>query len=138
LRTREDWHAFEARLALGGVASELARNCELHAWDGQRLVLTLDPASERLRVDAAEQRLRESLTRELGEGTKLEIRVSRPTGETPSQRRVREQGERQTAAEAAMETDPVIGILRSELGARFVPGTVVPTETPPPAGGEHR
>ena len=136
---REDWHALVDALGLGGVTSELARNCELNSWDGHRLVLVLDPTSQRLRVDVAEQRLRESLRGALGEGLALEIRVSRPQGETPSQRRAREQAEQQAAAEAAMEVDPVVQTLRSELGARLISGTVAPTPTDSPpseAGGQ--
>jgi DNA polymerase-3 subunit gamma/tau len=116
------------RLGLGGVASELARNCELASWDGQRLLLTLDPVSQRLRVETTEQRLHESLARELGEGFRLDIQVSNPRGETPAQRRAREQAENQAEAEAAVEADPVVGAMRSELGARLIPGTVSPTD----------
>jgi DNA polymerase-3 subunit gamma/tau len=123
-------------LELGGVASELARNCELGSWDRRRLVLTLDPASARLRVEAAEQRLRGALTKSLGEGVEVEIRISRPEGETPSQRRRRQQAERLAAAEAAMAADPVVEAMQQELGARIVPGSVVaPSDGPLPTGG---
>jgi DNA polymerase-3 subunit gamma/tau len=128
LGNSEDWHALVGRLGLGGVAAELARNCELDTWDGSRLALTLDPASQRLRVAVAEQRLKEALDNVLGQGVRLEIRVSQPVGETPSQRVAREQAERQAAAEAAVDSDPVVGTMKSELGARVIPGTVGPLD----------
>jgi DNA polymerase-3 subunit gamma/tau len=137
LAGREDWHALVNRLELGGVASELARNCELGSWDGSRLVLTLDPSSARLRVDAAEQRLRESLSKSLGGGVEVEVRISRPEGETPSQRRRREQAERLAAAEAAMASDPVVEAMQQELGARVVPGSIAPNDGPLSTGGGH-
>jgi DNA polymerase-3 subunit gamma/tau len=137
LERPEDWHDLVARLALGGVASELARNCALASWDGSRLVLTLDPASQRLRVAAAEQRLRGSLARALGEGLRLEIRVSSLEGETPSQRRSRERAARQASAEEAVAADPVVEELRRELGARIIPGTVAPVDGPLTGGSGH-
>ena len=126
LANREDWHALVARLDLGGVASELAHNCELVAWDGQCLRLTLDQASRRLRVAASEQRLRTALAAVLGDELRLEIQVAHPEGETPSQRRGREARERQRAAEEALAADPVTRALNDQLGARLIPGTVKP------------
>jgi DNA polymerase-3 subunit gamma/tau len=132
LNRPEDWQDLVPRLELGGIASELARNCALAGWDGSTLVLNLDPPSQRLRVEAAEQRLRESLARALGEGLRLEIRVSRSEGETPSQRRSRERAERQASAEHALASDLVVDALRRELGARVIPGTVAPVGGPLP------
>ncbi len=126
LANREDWHALVARLELGGVASELAHNCELVAWDGQCLRLTLDQASRRLRVATTELRLRAALAGVLGADLRLEIQVAHPEGETPSQRRTREAGERQRAAEEALATDPVTQALGNQLGARLIPGSVRP------------
>jgi DNA polymerase-3 subunit gamma/tau len=126
LEDKEHWHALVAALDLGGLASELARNCELVDWDGQRLRLTLDQASERLRVETTEQRLRSALAAVLGEGLRLEIQVARPEGETPSQRRDRARRERQRSAEEAMAHDPIAAALRDTLGARLMPGTVRP------------
>ena len=126
LANREDWHALVARLELGGVASELAHNCELVAWDGQCLRLTLDQASRRLRVAASEQRLRAALAGVLGADLRLEIQVAHPEGETPSRRRTREAGERQRAAEEALAADPVTQALGNQFGARLIPGSVRP------------
>ncbi|MFZ1574411.1 MAG: DNA polymerase III subunit gamma/tau C-terminal domain-containing protein [Chromatiaceae bacterium] len=126
LEDNEHWHSLVEALDLGGLASELARNCELVDWDGQRLRLILDQASQRLRVATTEQRLRSALATVLGERVRLEIQVARPEGETPSQRRARAQRERQRAAEEAMALDPIAVVLRDTLGARLMPGTVRP------------
>ena len=126
LANREAWHALVAQLDLGGVASELAHNCELVDWDGQCLRLTLDQASQRLRVAASEQRLRAALAVVLGDELRLEIQVAQPEGETPSQRRTREARERQRVAEEALAADPVTQALSEKLGARLLPGSVRP------------
>jgi DNA polymerase-3 subunit gamma/tau len=127
LTNAEDWHGLVARLDLGGVASELAHNCELVSWDGQCLRLTLDRGSERLRVAATEERLRAALARLLGDDCRLDIQVARPEGETPSRRRAREGRERQRAAEEALAADLVTQALTTTFGARLIPGTVRPT-----------
>ena len=126
LADNEHWHALVAQLDLGGVASELARNCELGDWDGQRLRLVLDHGSQRLRVAVAEQRLSAALAAVLGEGLRLEIQVAPTAAETPARRRVRERQESQRAAEEALATDPVALALQEKLGARLIPGSVRP------------
>ncbi len=126
LQDNEHWHALVAGLDLGGLASELARNCELVDWDGQRLRLILDRASQRLRVATTEQRLCSALAAVLGAGLCLEIQVAQPEGETPSQRRARARRERQRAAEEAMALDPVALALRDTFSARLMPGSVRP------------
>jgi len=121
----EDWHRLVGYLALGGVASQLAQNCELAAWDGRRLCLTLDPECRNLQVPFAEERLKGALAGVLGEGLELDIRISRPARETPARRRVRHQEQRRAQAEALMEQDPVVRSLQDELDARWIPGSIV-------------
>jgi hypothetical protein len=88
-------------------------------------------------VPIAEARLRESLKRELGQAPDLEFRIDRPEGETPARRMARKRVERQAAADALMDADPVARALRGEFGGRFMPGTIVPTDTPAEPGGEN-
>jgi DNA polymerase-3 subunit gamma/tau len=128
LRGTEDWHRLVAGLGLGGVASQLARNCELAGWDGRRLCLTLDPECRNLQVPVAEERLQGALAEALGAGLRLEIRISCPERETPARRSARRIAERQAQAEALMEDDPVVRSLQDELDARWVPGSIEPTD----------
>lgn len=127
LNDSEDWHRLVADLGLGGVASQLAHNCELAGWDGHKLTLTLDPNCRNLQVPFAEERLQDALAETLGEGLKLEICISHLERETPAQRQTRHNAERRVQAEALMETDPVALALQEELDARWVPGSIDPT-----------
>jgi DNA polymerase III subunit gamma/tau len=128
LASAADWHRLVERLQVGGVASQLARNCTLIAWTDGHLTLALDPAAEQLRSRGTEQRLREALERALGGSVQLEIQVARPQQETPAQRRIREGEERQRKAQEAMDHDPVVLGLREQLDAEWVPGSVQPTD----------
>lgn len=128
LSNPEDWHRLVAELGLGGVASQLARNCEVAAWDGQRLSLILDPECGNLKVPVAEERLQGALAAVLGDGLRLDITVSRPEHETPAQRHLRHRAEHQAQAQALMADDPVARSLQSEFDARWVPGSIEPTD----------
>ena len=128
LNNAESWHALVRGLRLGGVASQLAANCELSGWDGRRLSLILDPECESMRVASAMERLRAALAAVLGDGLKLDIQIARPQGETPAQRLARRNAERQAEAEAVMEQDPVARFLMDELDARWVPGSIRPAD----------
>jgi len=127
LQSSEDWHRLVADLGLSGVASQLAHNCGLAEWDGRRLSLTLAPECQNLRVPSAEERLKGALVGVLGEGLKLEIRISCPEYETPAQRQGRQHNQRQVQAEALMQDDPVARFLQDEFDARWVPDSIKPT-----------
>lgn len=124
----EDWHRLVAELDLGGVASQLAQNCELVGWNSGKLCLTLDPECGNLRVPLAEERLRSALAAVLGQGLEIEIRISRPESETPARRQIRHRAERQAEAQTLMEQDPVALALEEQLDARWVPESIEPAE----------
>jgi len=128
LRSSKDWHRLAAGLGLGGVASQLANNCELAEWDGRRLTLTLEPACQNLRVASAQERLKGALSKTLGAGLEVRIRIAHPERETPAKRQAREQAERRVQAEALMAADPVARSLQDEFDARWVPGSIEPTQ----------
>ncbi|EXJ13864.1 DNA polymerase III subunit gamma/tau [Imhoffiella purpurea] len=126
LASAADWQKIVAHLSLGGIASQLAHNCGFVEWGEGRLVLSLDPSAEHLRIASAESRLKETLERRLGESFKLEIQVVRPQQETLAQRRAREAEERQRAAVASMGADPHAERLRETFDAEWVPGSIQP------------
>ncbi|NKN31930.1 DNA polymerase III subunit gamma/tau [Marichromatium bheemlicum] len=120
------WQQLVAGLPVRGIASELAHNCGFLDWADGRLLLTLDPTVEHLRVATAEQRLREALEHALGEPVRLEFQVARPEQETLAQRREREAEMRQRTAEETMRADPVAERMREQLAAEWVPGSIEP------------
>ncbi|NEV61506.1 DNA polymerase III subunit gamma/tau [Thiorhodococcus minor] len=124
----DGWQQLMARLSLGGIASQLAHNCGFLELAQGKLVLTLDPSAQHLRVPSAESRLESALCEALGETIKLDIQVARPQQETLAQRRAREAGERQEAAVQALESDPLAQSLRDELDAEWVPGSIRPAD----------
>jgi DNA polymerase-3 subunit gamma/tau len=123
-----DWSAVVAQLDMGGIAKQLANNCQFESLDGSRLVLKLGPAHKHLQVDSSEQRLRRALEAYLGCALKLDIKIAEPTVETPAELEARARSERQQEAEAEMAGDPLVQAAAEQFGARVVPGSVKPNE----------
>ncbi|MEA1049776.1 DNA polymerase III subunit gamma/tau [Lamprobacter modestohalophilus] len=124
LRSAEDWEQLVASIGLGGLALELARHCALSAWDGKRLRLVLDPGHLNLRAAGAEQRLGAALAAALASDLRLEIVADTVMDETPALRRARDDANRLSAAERALQADPVAQQLRERFEAEWVPGTL--------------
>jgi DNA polymerase-3 subunit gamma/tau len=127
-RTPADWHRVVSELDIGGIARQLASNCQYESWDGSRLVLKLGPAHKHLQVDSSEQRLRRALEAYLGCAIKLDIQVGEPSVETPAEREARARSERQKEAESAMADDPLVQAAAEQFGARVIPGSVKPND----------
>jgi DNA polymerase III subunit gamma/tau len=128
LASHAEWLQVIDRLDLGGIASQIVHHCDLEAWAEGRLTLRLDPTAEHLRSPGAESRLLAALEKALGTAVKLDIKVERPERETLARRREREAGERRQAAVAAMEADPVATLMREELDADWIPGSIEPAD----------
>jgi DNA polymerase-3 subunit gamma/tau len=123
-----DWQTLVSSLGLGGVARQLADNCELESWDGERLCLRLDPACENLRVTGAEERLTKALAERLGGSMRLVLRVAAPESETPAQREARRRGERLEQARRDMAGDPLVKALQEGFDASLIPESIKPVD----------
>ncbi|MBK5938958.1 DNA polymerase III subunit gamma/tau [Halochromatium roseum] len=135
LRSAEDWEQLVASIDLGGLALELARHCALSAWDGKRLRLVLDPGHLHLRAAGAEQRLGAALAAALASDLRLEIVADVVSDETPALRRARDDANRLSAAERALQADPVAQLVRERFEAEWIPGTLAAPPASPNLGG---
>lgn len=120
------WDTFAAGLKLGGIASQLANNCEFQSWDGETLCLKLDPALKQLRVGQSEKRFQDGVRKCLGGHVKLQISVENADLETPAKRQARDQAERQRQAEHAMASDPLVQEMQERFDARLIPESIKP------------
>ncbi|MES9993352.1 MAG: DNA polymerase III subunit gamma/tau [Candidatus Thiodiazotropha sp.] len=125
-----DWDAFVEALSLGGITSQLARNCSFQRWDGETLHLTLDASMRQLRVGQAEKRLQQSIAGILGNKTKLVITEAIPEEETPAMRQQRQRQERQREAEAVMTSDPLVREMEERFSAQLLTDSIRPTDEP--------
>jgi DNA polymerase III subunit gamma/tau len=125
--TSENWAVVVDQLGLSGIARQLAANCAYAGRQGAQIKLLLDPRSQSIRTSGNEQKLAAALARYVGEPVRLVIELAEaapPT--TPARERDRQADERLASARAALETDPNIKALQTQMGAKIFPESVRP------------
>ena len=125
--TAENWPAIIEQLGLTGVARQLAAHCALGERQGMNVRLLLDPRSQSIRTAANQEKLAAALVRYSGEPLRVQIELaegSQPV--TPARERDRQADERMASARAALETDPNIQALRTQMGATIFADSVRP------------
>lgn len=123
-----NWYEVVNRLKLGGIARQLAENCQYRELDGSTITLTLDPAHEHMLVESSEKNLHRALEEFLRKQIKLHIKVEQPESETPAQKQARAKAERQREAELAMTEDPIVKAAEEQFGARLIKESVKPID----------
>ncbi|MGU1709522.1 DNA polymerase III subunit gamma/tau [Pseudomonas aeruginosa] len=123
-----EWLELFPRLGLGGLTASIAANCTLVAADGDHWHLHLDPGQSALFNATQQRRLNDALNQHLGRTLKLEVTLQKPEQETPAQAAARRRAERQRAAEASIDADPLVRQLREQFAAVVRDGTIEPLE----------
>jgi DNA polymerase-3 subunit gamma/tau len=126
-----NWKAVVEQLGLTALAGQLAANCALLGQQGAQVRLLLDARSASMRNRTTEDKLAAALSRYLGEPVKLAIEVGTPeaSATTPARERDRQADERLAQARAALESDPNIQALRTQMGATIFPDSVRATSS---------
>ena len=124
------WPGIIEQLGLSGLARQLAANCALAGREGAVVRLLLDPRHASIRTAANQEKLLAALSRYCGESLRLQIELAE--GEppvTPARQRDRLSDERLANARAALETDPAVQALRTQMGATIFADSVRPNHT---------
>jgi DNA polymerase III subunit gamma/tau len=126
-----NWKAVVEQLGLTALAGQLAANCALLGRQGAQVKLLLDARSASMRNRATEDKLAAALSSYLGEPVKLAIEVGTPetAAATPARERDRQADERLAQARAALESDPNIQALRTQMGATIFPESIRATSS---------
>jgi DNA polymerase-3 subunit gamma/tau len=124
--TTSDWDDIVQQLQLSGLTGEMAQNSVLEARAPGEITLVLDQNCAQLHSKEREAALKEALEKLLGAPLKLTMRIATPTGETPAQRRQREQDARQQAAAQAIYNDPNVKALEEQFNAQVNPESIRP------------
>jgi DNA polymerase-3 subunit gamma/tau len=125
--TAQNWPAIIEQLGLTGLARQLAAHCALGGREGMTLRLLLDPRSQSIRTAGNQEKLAAALVRYSGEPLRVQIELA-DGGEpaTPARERDRQADERLASARAALEVDPNIQALRTQMGATIFADSVRP------------
>ncbi len=125
----ETWSAVVELLGLSGLARQLAANCAFASRHGGQVRLLLDARSQSIRTRGNEDKLAAALARYIGEPVRLQIEAASEATPTPARERDRQSDERLAQARAALETDPNIQALRTQMGATIFPESIRPNFT---------
>ncbi len=108
--------------AVTALVRELALQSQLIAREDGRW--TLSTESESLNKASTRERLQAALQAQ-GHAVQLQVQVG-PVSDSPARRQAVRARERQQAAQALIEQDPLVQALVRDYGARIVPGSVRP------------
>ncbi|MBB3226861.1 DNA polymerase-3 subunit gamma/tau [Luteibacter sp. Sphag1AF] len=125
-----DWAELVERAGLRGPIGQLAQNASLRDVDGEGMTLALKPSHLHLAVEPLTSQMEEKLTQALGRRVRLRFVAAADAAshETPAQRIAQKRDDAQAAAEASIDSDPLIQTLKREFDARVIPQSVKPVE----------
>ena len=112
-----DWKNIIDEMALVGLVKELAGHCALKSHTNEKVELSLSPNQEHLLNENQKARLEKAIKTRFGENVKLSIEIEDPTNETPAEAKVREDRDRQKAAEQSVQNDPNVQSLIDTFNA---------------------
>lgn len=132
----DNWFEVYRQLDIGGLLQNTVANCiysgaqESVAGNAQKSVLDfiLDEQQSTLYDASHQQRLADLLGEYFGQILAVNITNGQPNRETPAQIIVRLKQERQTQAETAIQSDPVVRQLQKSLGATIIEGSIEPID----------
>lgn len=125
---RASWADLIEQAELRGPVGELARNSALIAIEDKLVRLAIRPTHEHLADGPLVGTLEQRLGAALGRAVKVKFEHSGDGAESPAEQRARADGERQRAAAAAVQGDPVVQSLIDTFGARVIPDSVRPID----------
>jgi len=122
-----DWHSVLPRLALSGMAAQLANHSVAKGWDGRDLMLAVDENCASMLGSLAEKRLLEALERYAGQPLKL-VWERGAAKDTPAERQQVAREQRQQQAENDIANDPLVQAMQDTFDAELVEDSIRPTE----------
>jgi DNA polymerase-3 subunit gamma/tau len=124
----EDWLALVASVGLKGPVRELAAHSAFCGHQDGVLQLSLPDSFDHLRSDGLVRQLAQALAGPLGGAPQIRFESARAhAGDTLHARTERERGQRQSEAEAAFLSDPVVSRLVQQ-GATVLPESIRPLD----------
>ena len=122
-----DWRSLVEQLKLGGLARQLAQNCELTQYDGQTMHLRVAQAQKHLLENSYQEKLRAALKAHFGKHLQLHFDVG-DAANTPAGKINQEKASRQLQAESAIQNDSFVRELVDSFGAQIIPSSIKPIQ----------
>jgi len=123
----DPWRAFLEAGHLRGLATEVARHCELAERREGEIAIRLAPSHQHLLTDGLRGQINEAVKRHFGV-TRLSIEVADPRRATPAETDRQQAEDRLTSARQAMAADPLVQRIQERFDATEEPGSLDPTD----------
>jgi len=119
-----NWRGLVDELKLG-LARELAKHCELVAYDENSISLSVPETQKHLLSPNYQEKLGTAITQYFGKKIKLQFSIG-GTGNTPAKQISQEKAQAQANAETAIEEDGFVQALINDFGATIIPNSIKP------------
>jgi len=119
-----NWRGLVDELKLG-LARELAKHCELVAYDENSISLSVPEVQKHLVSPNYQEKLGTAITQYFGKKIKLQFSIG-GTGNTPAKQISQEKAQAQANAETAIEEDGFVQALINDFGATIIPNSIKP------------
>ena len=119
-----NWRSLVDELKLG-LARELAKHCELIAYDEHSISLSVPEAQKHLLSPNYQEKLGSAIAQYFDKKIKLQFSIG-GTGNTPAKQISQEKAVAQASAESAIEEDGFVQALISDFGATIIPNSIKP------------
>jgi DNA polymerase-3 subunit gamma/tau len=124
-----DWQGLLEKLGLVGMVYNIARHSELRRVAHGQLHFVLDPDNASLFNSGHSDKIRHALEQYFGESLSVDIAPGELQGETPAMQHDRLARERQIAAVAAIESDPVLQKLIVRFDGELDRASIMPVDS---------
>lgn len=119
-----NWRGLVDELKLG-LARELAKHCELIAYDEHSISLSVPDSQKHLLSPNYQEKLSSAIAQHFDKKIKLQFSIG-GTGNTPAKQISQEKAQAQANAETAIEEDGFVQALISDFGATIIPNSIKP------------
>jgi DNA polymerase-3 subunit gamma/tau len=119
-----NWRALVDALKLG-LARELAKHCELVAYDEDSITLSVPEGQKHLVSANYQEKLTTAITQHFDRKIRLQFSIG-GTGNTPAKQISQEKAQAQANAENAIEEDSFVQALIDDFGATIIPNSIKP------------
>ncbi len=122
----DNWQSIVDEMALVGLVKELAGHCVLKEYSEDKISLILSPDKEHLFNKTQKDRLFDALYLRFGKEIELRISIGACDAETPSQKKAREDKEKQQAAEFSLKGDDNVRAMEEIFSATLDKNSIRP------------
>ena len=121
------WWQWVEKLPLAGLPMSIARNAAYVANKNGLLHFDVDPAQGALYNEGQKSRI-EAALQTLMPNARISIELRAPRGETPDQRQSRQREEALYSARQAIEADPIVNQILTDMGGHILDDSIRPVD----------